>query len=204
MKTINAFDFDGTLTRRDSLIEFIRVTRGNLSLLYTLLLFSPLIALMKLHLLDNGWVKQLLFRYFFHRVSVLYFADICAHFAEQKKDLLRPEGVKAVSDAVSRGEEVLIVSASVDQWVEPFFNNLGFTTRGDHPQVRIVGTQLETKGDLITGRFLTPNCYGPEKVRRIRELFPDRSSYRLVAYGDSRGDRELLADADEAHYKPFK
>ena len=56
----------------------------------------------------------------------------------------------------------------------------------------------------LTGRFLTPNCYGAEKVNRIRQLLPDRQHYYLVAYGDSRGDRELLAEADEAYYKPFR
>lgn len=49
--------------------------------------------------------------------------------------------------------------------------------------------------------FSTPNCYGAEKVKRLLTKYPDRDFYRLVVYGDSRGDRELLSIADESHYR---
>ena len=49
---------------------------------------------------------------------------------------------------------------------------------------------------MITGRFKTPNCYGQQKVERLLELEPARDTYLLYAYGDSLGDRELLALAD--------
>lgn len=85
---------------------------------------------------------------------------------------------------------MLIVSASIDNWVQPFF-----------PQVKVLGTQIEVKDGCLTGRFLTKNCYGQEKVNRILALYPDRNTYHLTAYGDSRGDKELLAFADESHYQ---
>jgi phosphoserine phosphatase len=88
---------------------------------------------------------------------------------------------------------VLIVSASIDNWVMPFF-----------PSVQVMGTQIEVNDGRLTGRFLTRNCYGQEKVNRILECHPHRKDYHLTAYGDSRGDRELLAFADESHYKPFR
>jgi phosphoserine phosphatase len=68
----------------------------------------------------------------------------------------------------------------------------------------VLGTQIEIAGGKLTGHFLTKNCYGPEKVNRILDLYPDRCVYHLTAYGDSRGDKELLAFADESHYKPFR
>ena len=70
--------------------------------------------------------------------------------------------------------------------------------------IEIAGTQIEVINGKLTGRFLTRNCYGKEKVGRLLQLYPDRKSYRLIAYGDSRGDRELLAFADESHYREFK
>ena len=68
----------------------------------------------------------------------------------------------------------------------------------------VLATQAALAHDRLTGRSLSPNCYGSEKVRRLLQRFPDRQQYRLTAYGDSRGDREMLAFADEAHYKPFR
>jgi HAD superfamily phosphoserine phosphatase-like hydrolase len=201
---IYAFDFDGTLTRRDSLIEFIRFARGNLTFAYGIVLFFPLLLLMKLGLYDNGKCKERMFHFFFHDMSIDYFNDLCEHFAERRSHIIRAKGMQRVKQAVHEGCPVLIVSASVDNWVKPFFENAGLTVTGMSPQVRIVGTRLELRGSWLTGHFATPNCYGAEKVHRITEIYPYRKDYTLVAFGDSRGDKEMLDYADEKYYKPFK
>ena len=101
--------------------------------------------------------------------------------------------VRSRTKAQAEGAEVVVVSASIDNWVKPFFSHL-----------IVLGTQVETADGRLTGRFLTDNCYGQEKVNRLRALYPNRSAYYLIAFGDSRGDKELLAYADEAYYKPFR
>ena len=188
MKQLFAFDFDGTLTTRDTLIAFIRYACGTPRFLLGFLLHAPLLVLMKLRLYSNGKAKQRLFSWFFRGMPIETFDALCQSFALSHRHLLRPETVRLLQQALSEGSEVLIVSASIDNWVQPFF-----------PTVTVLGTQIEVIDGRLTGRFLTPNCYGQEKVRRILALHPVRSSYRLTAYGDSRGDRELLAFADEAH-----
>ena len=188
MFKVFAFDFDGTLTTRDTLIAFIRYACGTPRFLLGFLLHAPLLVLMKLRLYSNGKAKQRLFSWFFRGMPLEAFDALCQSFASTHRHLLRPETVCLLQQALSEGSEVLIVSASIDNWVQPFF-----------PTVTVLGTQIEVIDGRLTGRFLTPNCYGQEKVRRILALYPDRSAYRLTAYGDSRGDRELLAFADEAH-----
>ena len=188
MKQLFAFDFDGTLTTRDTLIAFIRYTCGTPRFLFGFLLHAPLLVLMKLRLYSNGKAKQRLFSWFFRGMPIETFDALCQSFASTHRHLLRPETVRLLQQALSEGSEVLVVSASIDNWVQPFF-----------PAVTVLGTQIEVIDGRLSGRFLTPNCYGQEKVRRILALHPDRSAYRLTAYGDSRGDRELLAFADEAH-----
>lgn len=193
MEEIYAFDFDGTLTRRDTLLEFIRFACGNVATAAGFLLLSPLIVLMKLRLYPNYKAKQRLFSLFFRGISIERFDALCARFAAERRDLLRPEGIKTMRKAREEGKTVAVVSASIDNWVAPFF-----------PGVTVIGTKIEVKDGHITGRFLTNNCYGQEKVNRLTAIFPDRRNYRLTAFGDSRGDRELLAFADESHYKPFR
>ena len=188
MKQLFAFDFDGTLTTRDILIAFIRYACGTPRFLLGFLLHAPLLVLMKLRLYSNGKAKQRLFTWFFRGMPLETFDALCKSFARTHRHLLRPETVRLLQQALSEGAEVLVVSASIDNWVQPFF-----------PTVTVLGTQIEVIDGRLSGRFLTPNCYGQEKVRRILALYPDRSAYRLTAYGDSRGDRELLAFADEAH-----
>ena len=188
MFKVFAFDFDGTLTTRDTLIAFIRYACGTPRFLLGFLLHAPLLVLMKLRLYSNGKAKQRLFAWFFRGMPIETFDALCQSFALSHRHLLRPETVRLLQQALSEGSEVLVVSASIDNWVQPFF-----------PAVTVLGTQIEVIDGRLSGRFLTPNCYGQEKVRRILALHPDRSAYRLTAYGDSRGDRELLAFADEAH-----
>ena len=185
---IFVFDFDGTLTTRDTLIAFIRYACGTHRFLFGFLLHAPLLVLMKLRLYPNGKTKQRIFSWFFRGMPLEAFDALCQGFAHTHRHLLRSDTVRALQQAQGEGAEVLIVSASIDNWVQPFF-----------PSVTVLGTQIEVIDGRLTGRFLTPNCYGQEKVRRILALHPVRSSYRLTAYGDSRGDRELLAFADEAH-----
>ena len=188
MKQLFAFDFDGTLTTRDTLIAFIRYACVTPRFLLGFLLHAPLLVLMKLRLYSNGKAKLRLFSWFFRGMPLEIFDALCQSFALSHRHLLRPETVRLLQQALSEGSEVLVVSASIDNWVQPFF-----------PAVTVLGTQIEVIDGRLSGRFLTPNCYGQEKVRRILALNPDRSAYRLTAYGDSRGDRELLAFADEAH-----
>ena len=221
--TIHAFDFDGTLTTRDTLLLFIRHARGWWALFGGLLLFSPLLVLMKLHLADNGRTKERLFRHYFRGMLERDFDALCQSFARSHTHVLRTAGLRTVQQALDRGDRVVILSASIDRWVEACLRPFLVSSS----QFQVLGTEIEVADGRLTGRFATPNCYGPEKVRRLKEYLKEVSprgdvegatkvSSRggvegalegtpfIIAYGDSRGDKELLAYADESHYKPFR
>lgn len=188
------FDFDGTLTTHDTLLKFIPFVVGRLRFYAALLLFSPLLVLMKLRLYSNSRTKERLFAHCFRGMPVEQFNVHCHNFALQHAALLRPEGAAFVRDVQRKGHLVMIVSASIDNWVAPFFQN-----------VLVLGTQIDVRNGRLTGKFLTPNCYGEEKVNRVKAVLKQpREHYYIVAFGDSRGDKELLTYADEAHFKPFR
>lgn len=198
MRKIYAFDFDGTLTTKDTLLEFIRFAKGSGQMFRGFLLFSPLLLLMKLHLYPNWKAKQQVFSYFFKGMNIDDFNALCTHFAEQNKHLLRPAGIEKVRQAIEEEQAtVLIISASIDNWVRPFFDEID-------KKIQVLGTQIEAKGGRLTGQFTTKNCYGQEKVNRLTGLYPHREAYELIAFGDSRGDKELLDFADKGFYKPFR
>ncbi|MGP1424077.1 MAG: HAD family hydrolase [Prevotella fusca] len=198
MKKIYAFDFDGTLTTKDTLLEFIRFAKGSGLMYAGFLLFSPLLILMKLHLYPNWKAKQKIFSWFFKGIKINEFDLLCRTFAQQNQHLLRPEGKEKVRKILEEDDiTVLVISASIDNWVRPFFDEFS-------ENIRVIGTQIEIKTDRVTGRFTTKNCYGQEKVNRLKALYPQRETYELIAFGDSRGDKELLAYADKGFYKPFR
>lgn len=209
---IYCFDFDGTLTTKDTLLEFIKFAKGKNRFLLGFLLYSPLLVLMKLHLYPNWKAKQKVFRYFFGGMRIQDFDQLCQGFASHSMSLLRKPGIQLIRTALSNQEKVFIVSASIDNWVRPFFTQQGLKVTD------ILGTQIEVIDGKVTGRFQTNNCYGEEKVHRICEALTktiengkgastldfDRTRYHIEAFGDSRGDKEMLAFADRGHYQPFR
>jgi phosphatidylglycerophosphatase C len=200
-KNLWLFDFDGTITTADTLLAFIRHACGSVRFVAGFVLFSPLLVLMKLHLYPNYKAKQCLFSWYFKGMTEAEFNARCCAFAANSKHLLRPMAMRLIQQCLDKGEQVCIVSASIDNWVRPFFHGI---SDGAQLQPIVVGTQVEVQSGMLTGRFLTKNCYGAEKVRRIEALFPDRNDYHISAFGDSRGDKEMLDYADERHYRPFR
>ena len=196
-QTVHAFDFDGTLTSKDTFIELIRFAKGEKELWLALLRHVHLLVAMKLGLYDNGKAKEAVFSYCFKGMTEEAFDDMCRRFASANRRLLRSSGIAMVGRLQAEwNTRVLVVTASLDKWVAPFFN--------DMPGVTVLGTGIEVKDGVLTGRFSTNNCHGEEKVRRILRLLPDRRTYNLVAYGDSGGDRAMLDFANEGYYRPFK
>lgn len=205
-KKVYLFDFDGTLTCADTLLEFIRYACGRRRFFIGFALFSPLLVLMKLHLYPNYRAKQRLFAWYFKGMSIDNFDLVCRRFAHHNQRLMRHKALDKLREIFHNNETLCVVSASIDNWVRPFFDNISKASRSDF---RVIGTEVEVDTDgVLTGRFRTHNCYGAEKVRRVLEAMPQLKSSRqdfwVVACGDSRGDKELLEFADEAHYKPFR
>lgn len=198
-ETIYCFDFDGTLTTKDTLIEFIRFAKGDFRTLMGFLQHLPILILMKLHCYPNWEAKQKIFSHFFKDMPIYQFQKICNEFAKESLHLMRPAGVEMLRDLMVSNQRVIIVSASVEDWVQPFFKHLGLEG------VTVLGTRVDGRSGILTGAFSSNNCYGREKVFRIEKfLHIPRSSYELVAFGDSRGDKEMLEFSDYPHYKPFR
>ena len=135
------------------------------------------------------------------------FDALCQSFARSHTHILRTAGLRAIQQALDRGERVVVLSASIDRWVEACLRQFLVSSS----QFQVLGTKIEVADGRLTGRFATPNCYGSEKVRRLKEYLKEVSPQGdvegapfIIAYGDSRGDKELLDYADESHYKPFR
>lgn len=126
---------------------------------------------------------------------VAVFNAKCKDFATQHiPKIIRTEAFKAINQHLSNQETVVVVSASPENWVKPWCDIMGLFC---------IATRLEVKSNKVTGNFSGNNCYGQEKVRRIKERFNLSDFESIIAYGDSRGDQEMLELADSKNYKPF-
>jgi phosphatidylglycerophosphatase C len=196
-KVVCAFDFDGTLTLCDTFARVISWKLPLLQLAYYWAVTSPLLLFYALGLTGNATHKMALFSQRFRGCSQADFEEHAKKFAFQiLPRLLRPHAVEKLHWHRQQGHAVVIVTASFPEWIKPWAQAQGVA--------HVLGSELEVIEQRLTGRMAGPNCYGMEKVLRLRAIYPDFENYRLVAYGDSRGDRELLAAADEAHYRCFE
>lgn len=195
-RTIALFDFDGTITRNDTFLLFIRHCKGNLRFLGGLIICAPVLIAWKCRMLSSDKAKQAVFSHFFRHTPVSLFKRWCDDFSKQIEKDVRPKAVEKIREYKAIRIPVIIVSASVENWILPWAKKNGID--------QVVATGIETdENDLLTGRFSTPNCKGKEKVNRLQVLFPNRQDYCFIAHGDSPGDKELLAFSDESHYRAF-
>jgi len=201
MKSLNLnkivfFDFDGTITTDDSLIKFIRFVVGDFKTLWGMILLFPMLMVYKLKLIPNYKAKQIMLSYFFKGMSEQKFHKVAEEYSLKHIDtILRPKAMEKIVWHKEQGHKVVIVSASIECWLKPWCDKNGLD---------LIATKIEIKEGLVTGKFLTKNCYGIEKANRVNKAYNLSDYDQIYAYGDSRGDRELLELADEKFYKPFR
>lgn len=199
MQTIYLFDFDGTLTRRDSLIRILLRAGSRWKLALTLLQLSPIMVAAKMGFISSGKAKERLLAAYFKGMPIEQFEALCQQFADEEQSLWRPRAIEFLKQRRLNGDRCIVVTASIDLWVRPFLDRL-------FPEIELLSTQLAVSDGCLTGRFLTPNCRSAEKVRRIEQVISpeQRPNYHLIAFGDSHGDDAMLAYADEQYYRFFE
>ena len=193
-KGIAFFDFDGTITTHDTLLEFIKFYKGSIRFYLGFLLNAPWLVAMKLKLMSNQLVKEKVLEYFFKNETEENFRNQCALF--QKKilpRLLRNGAIREIEKLKAQEIIVVVVSASPENWIRPWTEFM---------KLELIASRLEVKNGMITGKIVGKNCHGAEKVRRIKEEYNLTDYAEVYAYGDSSGDKDMLTLAKNAFYKP--
>jgi phosphatidylglycerophosphatase C len=194
-KKLALFDFDGTITTKDSFLEFLKFHKGGLNFLFGFALLSPYLVAMKLGLIPNWKAKEIVLKYFLNGLSVEDMKNVSADFsAKIIPRLLRSRAMDQIKKHQENGDDIYIVSASAEDWLKPWCDQIG---------IKLIGTRLELVDGKITGKIDGNNCYGPEKVARVKAEIDISKYSEIYAYGDSRGDKEMLALAHYPHYKYF-
>jgi phosphatidylglycerophosphatase C len=192
---IVAFDFDGTMTVRDSFRGFLRWRSGAFEYYFGLLRLWPA-ALAYLAHRDRGRLKAAMVRVYLSGLPREVLEREAAEYAAVAAPLLlRPDALKAWRRHRNDGCRMVIVTASPDLLVWPFARGLGADL--------LLGTRLKIdERGRIVGALVGKNCRGMEKVRRLQEVFGDDVEL-LAAYGDTAGDREMLELAEDRFMRLF-
>lgn len=197
MRTIAAFDFDGTLTYRDTLIPFFFFAFGKPRTFLKLSALSPQLLRFPLGLQSRQATKELLLKSFIGGLPTALVEPLVHRFMEGPIwPLIRPAAWQRFQWHKAQGHTCILVSANIDLLLKPWATKVGF----DH----LIASSLETNDSQeITGFIQGKNCWGQEKADRLTALIGTRSDCLLFAYGDSRGDEEMLQMADFPCYRLF-
>jgi phosphatidylglycerophosphatase C len=190
-----AFDFDGTLTIRDSFTEFLRWRAGAGGWALGLIKLAPALASYARDR-DRGRIKAASVKEFLRGVPRTQLEQDAEAYAGQVwPGFMRYDALACWKEWGAKGAHRVIVTASPETTVAPFAARLGAEA--------LLGTPLVFDADdRVTGAFAGPNCRGEEKVRRLRAVYGE--DVRLAAaYGDTSGDTEMLAIADQPRFRVF-
>ncbi len=189
------FDFDGTITTRDSLPDFIQYAVGKPAYYFGLLILSPILLSYLAGIVSNHFAKQKLISWHFKGWQPDKFQKIAEQYSHNKIDtMLRNEAIDKLQWHQQRGDRVIVVSASMEDWLKPWCDARG---------IELLATRLAVSNNILTGKFETANCHGEEKLKRVHQVADIECFEAVYAYGDSSGDSAMLAVANHAFYRKF-
>lgn len=194
MKKLYCFDFDGTITYRDTMFLYLRFYDSK-KFARKFLMHIPLFILLKLKLADAEKVKKSFISSILKGQSKTKIEKVSKRFFDHYyPQICRPNALDFIKNRDREHTESFIVSASLDIWVQPF---------ADEFNMKLLATHAEFVNNIFTGNFVGKNCNGAEKVNRINEALQGRKFDKTIAFGDTAGDREMFAWADESQFEFF-
>lgn len=193
------FDFDGTITTKDTFALFLRYYAGFLPWLLKIIQLLPVFASYKLGQIDRHRVKAAVIARFFKGQSEQDVENRAAQYAaEVIPPLIRPAAQSCFDSKKADIESLYICSASIAPYLRHWAEAQGLPTR------HVLAVELEANDGVLTGNIKGYNVWGENKVRRIYDAFRSDKVQIKEAYGDTRGDRELLNAAEASFFKPFR
>lgn len=187
------FDFDGTLTRRDTLLPFLHLISGTPKFVAKMAYLSPVLAAYAMKLMRNDVAKEIVLKHFLRGIRLEALYSLGREFVEDVLPKLeRPEGIELLRWHKAQGHACVLVSASLDVYLAQWARNAGFDDW--------ITSSLTIDGNgLVTGHLEGGNCFGEEKVRRIKTWLSDKDCIARYAYGDSYGDVPMLNLVDHGY-----
>lgn len=187
---VAAFDVDGTLTVRDCVVPFMRKVSGTGALVtrgFYGMARRPTAVIAR----DRDEIKAFFVKTVFAGRLVHDVEEMGTNFAETvSRSWMRPDVLRRLRWHQARGHRTVLVSASLG----PYLRALGSRLSVD----AVLCTELEHDGRVFSGSLEGVNCRGPEKSARLDRWLAGQGLGTQAlewAYGDSTGDREMLAAA---------
>ena len=193
-RNLYLFDFDGTLTCKDTLFDFLKFSFPKVYFI-NYLIFIPLFIVSRLKIIDAGFVKEMFISKFLKGKSYVEINQLAQNYFEQNHQELIYSKADEYIKSLSNYNDKFIVSASIDFWIQPF---------ADYYEMGLICTKAKyDEQGFFTGKFASPNCNYQEKKNRIEKEI-DLSLYdKIIAFGDTKGDEAMFSIATKSNFRCF-
>lgn len=192
---VAAFDFDGTITTKDTFLPFLVRAFGAPKVWVSLAMLALPGLMVWIGKSTRDHFKALLIRKLFPGATVKSLETTGLAHAVQIASLCRPAALERIKWHKEQGHHLVMVSASLNFYLEPIAKQLGFED--------LLCTEVVSADGICTGEMKGENCRAAAKVRRLEALLGPLNQYELYAYGDSEGDTEMLEASDHPAFMPF-
>ncbi|MDR6403746.1 MULTISPECIES: HAD family hydrolase [Chryseobacterium] len=194
MRKLYCFDFDGTITYKDTMFMYLKFY-DPAKFRLQFLKHVPLFVLLKLKLAETEKVKKS----FIGSILKGQTQDKIEKksrqfFDEHYPKIIRENALDFIQNIDRDNIQSLLVTASLDIWAKPFAEAFN---------MQLVSTKAEFQNGVFTGNFIGRNCNGKEKLERIKAEISDQKYDKIIAFGDTSGDKPMLKWANEGHYQFF-
>ena len=187
------FDFDGTITTKETWPLFMRSAIPLRRQVVGLLPLAPWLVGYKLGLVPVVTVRSVMTNVGFRGVPEIRVREVGQHFSRTVlPGLIRPMALERIKWHRAQGDIVVVVSASLELCLAEWCKPLG---------LQLISTQLESRDGVLTGRFLGNQCCGQEKVRRIVAAYNLSDFSTVYGYGDTAEDQDMLSIASKKYYQ---
>jgi HAD superfamily hydrolase (TIGR01490 family) len=194
MKKLYCFDFDGTLTYKDTMFMYLKFY-DPIKFHVQFLKHVPLFVLLKLKLAETEKVKKSFIGSILKGQTKEKIEKKSKQFFEEYyPKIIRENALDFIQNIDRDNTQSLLVTASLDIWAKPF---------ADAFKMKLVSTKAEFQNGVFTGNFIGKNCNGKEKLVRIKAEIKDHKYDKIIAFGDTSGDKPMLKWANEGHYQFF-
>lgn len=195
MNGIAIFDLDGTITKKDTFIDFIIFCRGRNYFIFGFFILIPWIFLLKIRLYPNHKLKEKFFKFYLSNFSTNKLNKLGNLYGEVRlPDITYKEAIKQINWHKQNQHRVIVLTASSPIWLSKWCENMN---------IELIGTEYIIKGNKYIGKIAGKNCYGIEKKKIVQELLNHYPSIETYGYGDSKADKLFINSLKHRYYKPI-
>ncbi|MEO9078099.1 MAG: HAD family hydrolase [Rhodanobacter sp.] len=187
------FDFDGTITARAMLSDFMRFAITPRRLVVGKVLLAPAVVGYKLGIVSSSAIRSRVVRFGLRGEPLARLDQIGERFSRQVlPDVLRAQAMERIAWHKAQGDVVVVVSGALDVYLRHWCRQ---------HELALICSALEVVDGHYSGRYQGRQCVGAEKPRRVLQQYNPGDFDSVYAYGDTREDLDLLGIADRKYFK---